>query len=185
MLNTLSFELKATSWPASFARNNFHGCQTRDAISGKTMPANPGFGRSSATCAPVTSASPSSDTCASTCWRDTEWLRLCFPIPKTLTCNVINIIPDDSSSHRKLGLVRLADGKIRCLSCCKDYSNPGNANRHYREVHQAADNLKTYFCQVCNAGYSMKRYCDSHMLTKHGISQKMLKQQFVPDEYLK
>lgn len=79
--------------------------------------------------------------------------------------------------------MRLADGKIRCLACCKDYSSPGNANRHYREVHHA-DKEKSFFCQVCNAGFPTKRYCDNHMWTKHGISQKMLKQQFVPDEYL-
>jgi uncharacterized Zn-finger protein len=80
----------------------------------------------------------------------------------------------------QLGLVTLEDGRTRCLACTKTFTQNGNARRHYKESHQSDASKLSYFCQVCQAGFHLKRYCDAHMLTKHGISRRMLKSQVIP-----
>ena len=85
------------------------------------------------------------------------------------------------TQRTQLGLVQLDDGRARCLACGKNFTTFGNARRHYREVHQVPGSTQ-FFCQLCNAGFQQKRYCASHMLSVHGITQKMLKNQIIPDE---
>ena len=74
------------------------------------------------------------------------------------------------------------DGKFHCLACSKLFSNYGNARRHYREFHQTFATENSFFCYVCDAQFQLKRYRDTHMLSKHGISQKMMKAQIIPED---
>jgi uncharacterized Zn-finger protein len=80
--------------------------------------------------------------------------------------------------------VSTADGRVRCLRCVKSFTTFGNARRHYRETHQTDKTKLSFFCDVCNSGFQLKRYRDSHMLTSHGISQKMMKAQIIPENFV-
>jgi uncharacterized Zn-finger protein len=79
--------------------------------------------------------------------------------------------------------VPTADGRVSCLRCAKSFTTFGNARRHYRETHETDKNTLSFFCDVCQSGFQLKRYRDRHMLTSHGISQKMMKAQVLPESY--
>jgi uncharacterized Zn-finger protein len=68
---------------------------------------------------------------------------------------------------------KLDDGRFSCLTCLKTFDFLGNARVHYREKHTE---LKDVFsCDYCQKEFKIKRILNRHLLTKHKISQKMLK----------
>jgi hypothetical protein len=79
----------------------------------------------------------------------------------------------------KLGVVQLADGQGKCLVCLKSFCNLYKAKRHYREVHCGGAVMEK--CSVCGAEFKNRRYRDTHMKRRHGISKKMLDEMIIPE----
>ena len=65
------------------------------------------------------------------------------------------------------------DGRTICLICVRDFVDLSNARRHYREKHEERKEL--FECSYCNKKFAVKRSLTDHMLRKHKISQKMLR----------
>ena len=58
-----------------------------------------------------------------------------------------------------------------CLVCGYTTCDKSNANRHFRNLHQA----KPERCQICNKVYRTEHYLSNHMAKAHGVTQKMMK----------
>ena len=69
-----------------------------------------------------------------------------------------------------------SDGKWHCVKCLKHFSNRGNAQKHYKDVHLV--NQPTY-CQYCQREFKNKNSLRQHLYHKHNIRQKELKGKIV------
>ena len=72
------------------------------------------------------------------------------------------------------GVSRLADGGAMCLTCGRQFSNPGNANRHVHDVHM--EPKCSFACHICGKSFSKARGRADHLLRTHKISKQMLKE---------
>jgi len=78
------------------------------------------------------------------------------------------------------GLVRNRDGFL-CLQCKKTIKRKPDAERHFRESHLVDKNKKNIPCPICEEKFHIRRYMQTHMRLKHGINQKMFKDNFTPE----
>ena len=81
-----------------------------------------------------------------------------------------------TNSSSDAGLSPLPQGRAKCLLCAKEFSNMYNARTHIKELHsdkQAERPL--HFCHVCGATFTVARSRLNHLMRKHGISQRMMK----------
>jgi len=89
---------------------------------------------------------------------------------------------DNSNSGQgaELGLVNLADGTAMCLRCNKSFSSPAQAKIHFKEVHATDKNDRKFPCAICHKSFAVKRYLNNHIRSQHGLTPKLLQQNYVP-----
>ena len=80
----------------------------------------------------------------------------------------------------ELGLSNLADGTAICLKCQRTFSTVGQAKVHYKEIHTIDPNDKRWMCHVCRKCFAIKRYLNNHMRAMHGLTQSIMKNNYVP-----
>ena len=75
------------------------------------------------------------------------------------------------------GLSPLPHGRAKCLLCDKEFSNMYNARTHLKELHSDTKPAERplHFCHVCGATFTVARSRLNHLMRKHGISQRMMK----------
>jgi hypothetical protein len=78
----------------------------------------------------------------------------------------------------ELPFARTDDGRIRCLRCDKTFTVLANARRHFKEKH-ATVSENIFECHLCSAKFRVQRYFNEHLVKRHDISHKMLKNAFV------
>ena len=93
------------------------------------------------------------------------------------------VIPEENPNagqNVELGLVNMEDGTAMCLRCNKSYSTPAKAKIHFKEVHAIDKNDRQFPCPICQKPFAVQRYLTNHIRQKHGLTTKMLKQNYVP-----
>ena len=81
-----------------------------------------------------------------------------------------------TTNSSDVGLAPLPQGRAKCLLCAKEFSNMYNARTHIKELHSDKHNERTlHFCHVCGATFTVARSRLNHLMRKHGISQRMMK----------
>ncbi len=80
----------------------------------------------------------------------------------------------------ELGLVNMDDGTAMCLKCNKPFSSSNQARVHYREIHMTDKSDKKFPCPLCNKQFAVKRYMSNHVRTIHGLTQSLMKRNYVP-----
>ena len=80
----------------------------------------------------------------------------------------------------ELGLINLDDGTAMCLKCNRKYSSVQQAKSHFREIHLTDPNDKKFTCALCHKSFAVKRYLANHMRSLHGLSQSLIKRNYVP-----
>ena len=81
-----------------------------------------------------------------------------------------------------LGLVNLEDGSAMCLKCQRTFSTPGQAKVHFKEIHMIDRNDRKFNCHLCSKSFAIKRYLSNHIRAIHGLSQTLLKNQYMPHQ---
>lgn len=81
------------------------------------------------------------------------------------------------SNSSDAGLTPLPHGRAKCLLCDKEFSNMYNARTHLKELHSDTKPAERplHFCHVCGATFTVARSRLNHLMRKHGISQRMMK----------
>ena len=77
------------------------------------------------------------------------------------------------------GLVQLDDGRVMCLKCNRVFSNRNNGKRHFATAHQVNQPAK---CPLCSKISKNRRARHEHMKKIHGMSEKMMKENFIQIE---
>ena len=98
--------------------------------------------------------------------------------------DIEEVIPEDnpnSGQGVELGLVNMQDGTAMCLRCNKSYSTPAKAKIHFKEVHATDKNDRKFPCPICQKSFAVQRYLTNHIRQKHGLTSKMLQQNYVPN----
>jgi len=85
----------------------------------------------------------------------------------------------DSGNMAIMGLVPMADGVVKCLTCGKGLSTMGTAKRHYRLVH--GDKSKRMPCPICQRTFAAQSYVTDHMRKVHGITTSMMENKITLD----
>ena len=81
-----------------------------------------------------------------------------------------------ANSSSDADLTPLPQGRARCLLCDKEFSNMYNARTHIKELHSEKHTERPlHFCHVCGATFTVARSRLNHLMRKHGISQRMMK----------
>ena len=90
--------------------------------------------------------------------------------------SLIGIEQQQAFNLADTGLSPLPQGRAKCLLCAKEFSNMYNARTHLKELHSDKHNeRKLHFCYVCGATFTVARSRLNHLMRKHGISQRMMK----------
>ena len=79
-----------------------------------------------------------------------------------------------------LGLVNLEDGSAMCLKCNRSFCNPNQAKVHFKEIHMVDKNDRKFNCHLCSKSFAIKRYLSNHLRAIHGLSQTLLKHNYMP-----
>jgi uncharacterized Zn-finger protein len=74
-----------------------------------------------------------------------------------------------TSDDQEIGLAKLPDGKVVCLTCGKSYYDKSTCNRHIRTAHQSGIEVA---CTVCQKIYKNEPSLKAHMSKAHGITQR-------------
>ena len=80
----------------------------------------------------------------------------------------------------ELGLVNMDDGTAMCLKCHKSFSTPNQAKVHFKEIHATDKTDKKFPCAICHKSFAIKRYLNNHMRSQHGLSQSLMKRNYIP-----
>ena len=90
---------------------------------------------------------------------------------------LINPDQQQPTNSSDIGLAPLPQGRAKCLLCAKEFSNMYNARTHIKELHSDKHNNERplHFCHVCGATFTVARSRLNHLMRKHGISQRMMK----------
>ena len=96
-----------------------------------------------------------------------------------VSCQSSLLSPSKSllSNSSDAGLSPLPHGRAKCLLCDKEFSNMYNARTHIKELHSDTKPAERplHFCHVCGATFTVARSRLNHLMRKHGISQRMMK----------
>jgi len=82
-----------------------------------------------------------------------------------------------NQEDESLVMIRLGDGKVKCLKCGRTASNEHNARRHWSTMHQPN---KPERCQICKKMCKNRQARDCHIRRHHGISPKLMKNAIKP-----
>ena len=96
---------------------------------------------------------------------------------------VVEVEASTSSGGGIVGLVPLANGTVQCLTCGKTLATIQSAKRHYKLVHATDMSDKRYQCEICHSTFAVESYKNDHMRVIHGITQTMLKNRVMPENY--
>ena len=81
----------------------------------------------------------------------------------------------------ELGLVNLDDGSAMCLKCNRKFTSAAQAKIHFKEIHCTDRNDKKFACAICHKSFAVKRYLNNHMRAQHGLTQSLMKRNYVPN----
>ena len=81
----------------------------------------------------------------------------------------------------ELGLVNLDDGTAMCLKCNRSFTSAAQAKIHFKEIHCTDRNDKKFACAICHKSFAVKRYLNNHMRAQHGLTQSLMKRNYVPN----
>ena len=70
-----------------------------------------------------------------------------------------------------------------CLKCQRTFSTPGQAKVHFKEIHMIDRNDRKFNCHLCSKSFAIKRYLSNHIRAIHGLSQTLLKNQYMPHQW--
>ena len=88
---------------------------------------------------------------------------------------------DFSTLGFELGICDLDDGTAMCLKCQKKFRTVAQARLHYREVHMTDATDRRFQCQLCPKAFAVKRYLNNHVRSIHGLSQSLIKRNYIPN----
>jgi len=86
---------------------------------------------------------------------------------------------DPNGDGDDVGLVKLPDGKVKCLKCDKTLSCLSSGNRHYATNHQEGIEVR---CKICKKECKNKFAYQAHVRNNHGVSLKDLKNVIKPPQ---
>ena len=68
-----------------------------------------------------------------------------------------------------------------CLKCNRSFSTPQQAKVHFKEIHVIDRNDRKFNCHLCSKSFAIKRYLSNHLRATHGLSQTLLKHNYMPN----
>ena len=87
----------------------------------------------------------------------------------------------EQDTGMELGLVNLDDGTALCLKCNRSFTSAAQAKIHFKEIHCTDRNDKKFACAICHKSFAVKRYLNNHMRAQHGLTQSLMKRNYVPN----